>query len=125
MRKLAITAASLATAGLLAAGPAAADIELGMCFHITDQLYIEHDSDMCEAYVSATIGEQGPYMIKLGTSGNLICTALEGKYLADYSPIYGLVSFDPICDKSTGCKQSFKLLKIAPDGKYCDPNGEG
>jgi hypothetical protein len=89
MRKFVAAAASLAAAGMIASAPASADIELGICFDIVDQLYIEHGVDACTAVADVTLYESGQtgYTIKLDAEGNLLCTALEGKYLAEYGPI--------------------------------------
>jgi hypothetical protein len=115
MRKFAIAAASLATVGLMSAQPAAADITLDVCFHILDQLEIVAGEDMCDAVVEATLIEsnQGPYVIELDADGNLLCTALEVKYVNGYSPIYGTITFDPIVPGV------FTLNMIGPDAAAC------
>lgn len=126
MRKFAIAAASLATVGLMSAQPAAADITLDVCFDILDQLKIVANEDSCDVAVEAFLVEsnQGPYVIELGADGNLLCTALEVKYVNGYAPIYGTITFDPICQADAMCMQAFTLNHIGPDAVACGTETE-
>lgn len=115
MRKRALAAPCLTIIGLLSAQPAAADITRDICFHILDQVEIVAGEDECEVVVGVTLiqSQSGPYVIELDAVGNLLCTALEAKYVAGYSPIYGAMTFDPIVPTS------FRLSDIGPDAAAC------
>jgi hypothetical protein len=113
MRKFFAAAAGLSATAMLIAAPASADIQANVCFSILDQLQIDDggaagvpvptifegdgNPDNCvlevEAYLIDSL--QGPYTVSFEADGNLLCTALEGKYLASYAPIAGVVEFDP------------------------------
>jgi hypothetical protein len=91
MRKFAIAAAGLVTAGLLAAGPVVADEFYDVCFDIDDQLYIEAGATSCEAVITATLPSGQSGVITVAADGILLCTALEGKWLAGVGGIAGEV----------------------------------
>ncbi|WP_295885760.1 hypothetical protein [uncultured Thiohalocapsa sp.] len=115
MRERALAAPCLTIIGLMSAQPAAADITRDICFHILDQVEIVAGEDKCDVIVGVTLiqSQSGPYVIELDAVGNLLCTALEAKYLTEYAPIYGAMTFDPIVPTR------FRLNDIGPDAAAC------